>query len=387
MGDTRTILVAHPGSELFGSDRMALESVRAFREVGDRVVVALPEHGPLVAELRECGAEVVILPQLVLRKALMKPTGWVRLFRDTFRGLGAGWRLISRVRPDAVYVSTITIPEWPALARMRRIPAVSHVHEAEASGSRIVNAALYVPHLLSNRVIVNSKFSLETIRHSLPALSRRSEVVYNGVVGPDAPVPPRTDLAGILRILYLGRLSPRKGPDLILSAAAALVESGQQVEVALLGAVFPGYEWYEEQLREQIADSGLEGCVTFLGFQPDVWPHLAAADVLIVPSRLDEPFGNTAVEGLLAQRPVVVSDTSGLREAAGGYPTAWLIAPDNVAALTSALRAVVSTWSTVITQTEGDARVAALRHSPAAYRSAIRASFDAAASRRSRTLL
>ncbi len=377
MAAVRTVLVAHPGSELFGSDRMALESVRAFREAGDRVVVALPESGPLVDELVASGAQVVILPQLVLRKALMKPSGWLRLFRDTFRGLGSGWRLISRVRPDAIYVSTITIPEWPALARMRGIPSVTHVHEAEASGSRAINTALYVPHLLSNSVVVNSQFSLNTIRASLPSLARRAEVVYNGVLGPENPSEPRAAIEGPLRILYMGRLSPRKGPDLILSAAAMLRAEGREVEVALLGAVFPGYEWYEEQLRTQIAESDLDGHVVFLGFQPDIWPHVAHADVLVVPSRLDESFGNTAVEGILAQRPVVVSDTSGLREAAGGYETAWLIAPDDADSIAVALRDITNSWHGITANVSASAVEANFRHSPASYRAKIRRALGA----------
>ena len=253
MAAVRTVLVAHPGSELFGSDRMALESVRAFREAGDRVVVALPESGPLVDELVASGAQVVILPQLVLRKALMKPSGWLRLFRDTFRGLGSGWRLISRVRPDAIYVSTITIPEWPALARMRGIPSVTHVHEAEASGSRAINTALYVPHLLSNSVVVNSQFSLNTIRASLPSLARRAEVVYNGVLGPENPSEPRAAIEGPLRILYMGRLSPRKGPDLILSAAAMLRAEGISAEVINIHTIKP---LDEEAILESVKKTG-----------------------------------------------------------------------------------------------------------------------------------
>jgi len=145
----RTVLVAHPGAEMFGSDRMLLESVIGFVESGARVVVALPSRGLLDVALREAGAEVVIIPMLVLRKVLLTPRGLPRLFRDAFRGLGAAWRLIGSLRPEAVYVSTIIIPQWPIVARLRRTRSVSHVHEAEASGNRIVNALLYLPHLSS----------------------------------------------------------------------------------------------------------------------------------------------------------------------------------------------------------------------------------------------
>ena len=367
---TRTVLVVHPSAELFGSDRMMLESVMGFIESGCRVVVVVPEQGPLIESAQRAGAEVVIAPMLVLRKALMRPSAWGRLLAESFRGMRAALSLISRVRPDVVYVSTITIPEWPILARMRGVPTVSHIHEAEASGSRLVNIALYLPHLASRRALVNSEFSLATVRRVLPRLARRASVVYNGVAGPREVVPLRETLDGGLRVLYIGRLSPRKGPDVVIDAAALLARAGHDVSVSIAGTVFPGYEWYEQQLRAQAAAADLRNPVSFLGFQPDIWPHLAASDVLVVPSRLDEPFGNTAVEGLLAERPVIASDTSGLREAAGGYPTAWLVAPDDPDALERVLARLSNEWITQRAVAES-AAAARSRHDPALYRARV----------------
>lgn len=362
----RTVLVVHPGAELFGSDRMLLESVIGLVEAGVRVVVALPEHGPLVEELRASGAEVVTVPMLVLRKALLKPRGWTRLVRSGVGGFAAAWRLLGRLRPDAVYVSTITIPQWPLIARLRRVPATSHVHEAEASGNRLVNTVLYLPHLASRRTLVNSAFSLETIRGALPQLARRSEIVYNGVASPDAPEPPRAQLDEALNVLYLGRLSPRKGPDLVIEAAERLSGRGRKTTVTLLGTAFAGYEWFEKQLRDQAAASGVD--VEFAGFHRAVWPFLARADVLVVPSRMDEPFGNTAVEGVLALRPVVASDSSGLREAAGGYETAWLVTPGDADGIARALEAVANEWSSVVKAVDGSRMEALRRHAPTVYR-------------------
>lgn len=359
-----TYLVAHPGAELFGSDRMALESVRGFVSAGARVVVALPEQGPLVDELRQAGAAVVIIPMLVLRKSLMHPRSWGRLVRDSLRGLGAAWRLLSSQHPDALYVSTITIPQWPVIGRLRRVPVVSHVHEAEGSAARLVSIVLNAPQLFATRLLVNSEFSLRTMSAAIPALSRRALVVYNGVAGPADAVPPRAEIDE-LRVLYVGRLSPRKGVDDVLRAGALLAERRVPVRISLLGSVFPGYEWYEDELRSLAASTGIS--VAFLGFQPDIWPVLADHDVLVVPSVLDEPFGNTAVEGILAHRPVVATDTSGLREAAGGYPTTILVHPSDPVALADALQGVVEHWSTLRGQVAQSAAMAEKRHSPAAY--------------------
>lgn len=369
-GDRRkTVLLVHPGAEMFGSDRMLLESAAGLVDAGARVVVALPSTGLLVAPLRAAGAEVVIVPMLVLRKVLLTPRGLPRLFRDMFRGLGAAWRLIGRLRPDAVYVSTIIIPQWPLIARARGTRAVSHVHEAEASGNTLVNRLLYAPHLASTRTLVNSRFSLDTIRRALPALADRTRIVFNGVASPAKPTPPRPRIDGALRVLYVGRLSPRKGPDLIIDAAARLRAAGRAVDVTLLGAVFEGYEWFEQDLRRRADETGVP--VHFAGFHADIWPFLADADVLVVPSRVDEPFGNTAVEGVLALRPVIASDSSGLREAAGGYATAQLVTPDDPAAIAAALDDVRTRWDELVAGVADSRDEAQRRHAPAVYRTAV----------------
>lgn len=377
-----TYIVAHPGAELFGSDRMTLESVRGLAATGARVVVALPNQGPLVSELLDAGAEVVCIPMLVLRKSLLKPRAWPRLLNNTVRGARAAWRLLGSQRPAAVYVSTITIPQWPILSRIRKVPVVSHIHEAEASGNHLVNKALYTPHLAAERVLINSAFSLDTVLHAVPQLAGRTSIVYNGVAGPDQEPRPRSHVDE-LRVLYVGRLSPRKGVDVALDAVAELQREGRPVRLTVLGSVFPGYEWYEQDLRSRAEDLD-PGTVTFLGFKPDIWPVLAENDVLVVPSRFDEPFGNTAVEGILAGLAVIASDTSGLREAAGDYETAQLVEPGSVSALARSLRNVYDNWTRISRELASAAQKAQQRHDPSLYRQTV-ADAVASASRESTT--
>ncbi|MGV9194819.1 glycosyltransferase family 4 protein [Microbacterium sp. MC2] len=371
-----TYVVAHPGSELFGSDRMMLESVRGMTDAGARVIVVLPEDGPLVQLLTDAGAEVVRLPMLVLRKALVAPSGWPILVSRAFQGTRAAWRLLRRVRPATLYVSTITIPQWPLIARLLRLRTVSHVHEAEASASRLLNRLLYLPLLASTTVLVNSEFSLETIRVALPRLARRARVIYNGVAGPTTVSAPRSDVEE-LRVLYVGRLSPRKGVDDLVRAISILVERGRKVRLSVLGSAFTGYEWYEQELRTLAGK--VPAAIDFLGFRSDVWSVLAEHDVLVVPSRLDEPFGNTAVEGILAHRPVVASDTSGLREAAGGYPTTRLVSPGSPHALADALQEIHERWTTILPLLTNSAESAARRHSLTMYRTTVLAAVGSGA--------
>jgi glycosyltransferase involved in cell wall biosynthesis len=99
---------------------------------------------------------------------------------------------------------------------------------------------------------------------------------------------------------------------------------------------------------------------------------------MVVSSRVDEPFGNTAVEAMLAARPVIVSDTSGLREAAAGYESARFVAPGEAAAIASAIESVAAGWSDLREAAERDAVVATERHSTESYRRNLRAAVSRA---------
>ncbi|SKB61580.1 Glycosyltransferase involved in cell wall bisynthesis [Arthrobacter sp. 49Tsu3.1M3] len=366
-GEQFSVLVAHPSADLYGSDRVLLETIEGLHRSGARVLVALPSSGPLVAELKRRGAAVILSPTPVLRKSLLTPAGLTKLAATSVHGLLRSIGVIRGARPDVILANTVTVPLWTAAGRLTGVPVVTHVHEAEANAPRALRAALALPLLLSRGILTNSQFSSDTLASALPALQARSRVLYNGVPGPAEPVPPRPDLQGGLRILYVGRLSHRKGVDVAIDALLRLRSDGVPARLSVVGAVFPGYEDYEAGLRNQVQAHGAEDHVTFHGFQNVVWPFLADADVVVVPSRLDEPFGNTAVEAVLASRPVIVSNTSGLREAAAGYRSAQFVEPGDPAELADALARVAGRWQHYQSSARLDAAEAGSRHSPERY--------------------
>ncbi|RFA21195.1 glycosyltransferase [Subtercola boreus] len=367
----RTVLFAQPTAELYGSDRVLLESVEAVLADGGRAVVALPLGGPLVAVLEAAGAEVELCETPVLSKSSLRPKGFVSFLAATVRGHRSGNVLLARVRPDVMYVNTVTVPLWIALARLARVPVLAHIHEAEGSIARPIAAALNLPLRFASRVIANSAYSVQVLAKSYPCLAGRTLVVYNGVPGPQTSEPARQTLEGGLRILFVGRLSTRKGAEVAVDALGLLTDRGVAASLDLVGAPVPGQERYEADLICRVAALGLTDRVRMHGFQNDVWPHLQRADVAVVPSLYDEPFGNTAVEALLAARPVVVSDTSGLREAAGGYLSSRAVAPGDASALAASLFDLQEHWATVRIDAAVDAISANEKHSPERYRQTI----------------
>ena len=191
-GARRRILLAHPSAQLYGSDRMALESATAFVEAGWDVLVVVDSDGPLRPALESAGARVAVVPMPVLRKKLMSVPGALRFAAQM---IGAARRLggvIREFRPDVMYVNTVTIPLWLLLGRTHRCHVVCHVHEAEEGLARVVRVALTAPLTLAHLVIANSGVTKDLLVSDLPWLSERVVVVHNGVPGlPRRPLPGR----------------------------------------------------------------------------------------------------------------------------------------------------------------------------------------------------
>ncbi|WP_222686142.1 glycosyltransferase family 4 protein [Rhodococcoides corynebacterioides] len=333
----KTVLVAHPSAELYGSDRMALESVRAL-VTRHRVVVALPTDGPLVAALQRAGAVVEIVPASVLRREALRPTGFLRFGADSARSLRPIHDVLRRHHVDALYVNTVVLPLWPVAGKAMGIPTLCHVHEAESISNPIVRAGFFAPLRCVDLAVFNSRVSASMV----DVLPRR--VVYNGVAGPPTPpAPPRPAIDSTLKLVQVGRLSARKGTDVAVRAVRLLADRGVPVHLTLVGDSFAGNEPFERALRTTAGDN-----VTFVGHRTEVWDSFAEADVALVPSRL-EPFGNVAVEAMLCRRIVVASATEGLTEIVADGRTGVLVEPGNALALANAIQDVRENWSAVRT--------------------------------------
>lgn len=371
-GERPVILMAHPGAELYGADRVFLESVDSCIADGLEVFVTTPGEGPLIEELKRRHVQVIHCSAPVVRKSLLTFTGMLRLVRDSVYGTVEGWKLIRRIRPRVVYVNTLTIPLWIPLARIGGIPVVSHVHEAEGSIPKILRVVLAAPLLMSNSIILNSRFSSDVLCADIPMLRRKSSIVLNGISGPLKKSAPRTVVNGPLKLLYVGRLSHRKGVDVAVEAVRHLQDRGIVVHLDVVGTVFLGNEAFEEQLEALISRLDVQENVTMHGFQNDVWEFLEDTDIAIVPSRADESFGNTAVEAILAARPLIASNKPGLLEAAGPYATAQFVPAGDPGALSDAIAVVYENWAFYRDVAPLDSAAAAARQSTKQFRDGIR---------------
>jgi glycosyltransferase involved in cell wall biosynthesis len=158
-----------------------------------------------------------------------------------------------------------------------------------------------------------------------------SRVIY-------APVPARfANLDSERRCDLRRRLGVADGP-LLLTVKRLHEVAGYDVLLPALRRVFEArpdaHAWIagEGQLRspleEQAASLGLEPRVRFLGRldNEDLWQFYAAADLFVLPSRL-ESWGTVMLEALACGTPVVATDTAGGLEVQSHFPHDVTLAP------------------------------------------------------------
>jgi D-inositol-3-phosphate glycosyltransferase len=123
-------------------------------------------------------------------------------------------------------------------------------------------------------------------------------------------------------LLFVGRLDPFKGPDLLLRTAAMMK---QQAQVIIVGGK-PTGDKEVQQLRELAAQLKISKRVLFMGARPqqELPVIYSAADVTVIPSH-HESFGLAAVESLACGTPVVATRAGGLMTVVRHGETGYLV--------------------------------------------------------------
>ena len=145
-----------------------------------------------------------------------------------------------------------------------------------------------------------------------------------------APAPmPRTP-----RFVWVGRMVPQKGLEVLLDACAQLRREGFQFRVELLGS-----GPLEQQVRARIVELGLESCVLARGWQPTeaVLATMDACCALLVPSHA-EGIPVVIMEAFARGRPVVSTSVAGIPELVVQGESGLLVEPGNPAAFAAAVR-------------------------------------------------
>ena len=276
--------------------------------------------------------------------------------RDSIQGLAGHIRRLPQYfylirqcvrNADLVWAKLPFVASWLALiGQPERGYYVTHMvgdpgATLERRGGWFWRRAASLSRVLSRKAMGNAHFCLfvsDDLRSRYAPKGKETAIVHEGRVS-------KADLADgfqknkreIYFLMYVGRLSPEKGVDVLIHALAIARESA----VLNLRIVGDGPE--KDRLQSLVSSLGLSDSVHFAGtvrWGPSLFAEIRAATCLVLPS-YTEGFPLVVLEGLSQATPVISSDVGGVRELVQSGKSAILVPAGNVTALSAAILQVV----------------------------------------------
>jgi glycosyltransferase involved in cell wall biosynthesis len=264
-------------------------------------------------------------------------------------------------KPDLIHCQAQVASEAAEiLSRMWRIPYVLTVHSNQLAlldqhapsveASEEARAVKKVSSQIASRsdiTICVSRYVLEELRDDFGLSEQKLRLVHNGIDTKPFTVAVQREPAARIRrvargrkvVLFVGRLVPDKGPQILIQAARKLIlERGRRDLSFFIG----GDGRLRRLLQARIGRYKLTDDVFLLGrlSHHEVIDSYFGADLVAMPS-LHESFPLAALEALAAGRPLIASRVGGLPEIIEDGDTGFLIDNKTPEAWGNAIESIV----------------------------------------------
>lgn len=190
-----------------------------------------------------------------------------------------------------------------------------------------------------------SRFVATGVKKLYPEAAGKIHTVYSGVdVNRYQPVwsPEAAKIRGQLKarygltgkkvILFIGRLSQKKGAHILIKAIDQIQSSHPDTALVLVGSKWYGENQEDSYVRQvrQMADT-LDTDVVMTGFLPpsEVVSHYYLGDVFICASQWREPLARVHYEAMAAGIPIITTDRGGNAEVVKGKGNGIVISEYN----------------------------------------------------------
>jgi len=312
-----------------GQERSLHEVLKGLAGYGHEVSLVYGEEGELLDEsYQHFCSNLIKAPSRVFRMSKMT---------EVVQDLIKIWFFEGNETVDLLYVNQYPDLPLPALlSKLTGIPLVCHLR-------------LPAPHYLSRQyrwglnqcelLIAISKQTRKTyIEQGID--DNKISVLHNAIDTSEfnisSQIQPDSKADGASKeILYLGRLCPPKGIEVLIEAAKKLLASHENTyRFQIVGNVRgAGVDASYMDRLEKLSKPYLHNGIHFSGHRKSIIPIIQSSDLVVVPSVWEEPFGRVIIEAMACGVPVVASNTGGITEILKPTFSAMLVPPGDAKAL------------------------------------------------------
>jgi len=338
---SKYIFFFHASADLYGSDYVLLELIKKTLH-HYKVIVFLPNSGPLVDELIKYNAQVVVTKIAVLRKEYLSVTGIFIFLFNLISSLNTVYKLQKKHNVEIFHSNTSAVwtgflSSW--LFRKKHFWQVMEIIESPLLVSWLMSKVVGI---FSDKVFCisdavknhflkfnrNMKYKFITLYHGVDRNIYSMKNIDRGLVRKRLGLDDDTVIIG-----FSGRYNAWKGQEVLAEAAKYVLTSindSIKVHFLFLGSVYADQHYYESQLRDiLLSNELLKSHSTMLGFQKDFHNWIGSMDIVVLPSTSPEPNATVIVAAMTLGIPVVGTNIGGTVESVSDGVTGYLVPPND----------------------------------------------------------
>lgn len=298
------------GDQRGGGEKNLWDLISEGRQGPIQWVVIFQQDGPLVQQIKDMGVSTHVVP-----------SGRLRNIPNT---ISAILKIASIIRQEKLD----TIIAWMWSAHIYSSPAgclagcpaiLSQVEAPDDYWFKRLVTRIFP----SRGILINSQDGLERLKRMMPGASGKMRLVYPGAdlsrfdpevlpsaeeireklgLGKEGPV-----------IGLVGRLQRWKGPHVLVESMPKIRKHFPGARCVIVGGRHDLEGDYEDYLKNQIKELGLDDCVILAGLQRNIPEWMQAMDIVVHASD-NEPFGLVIIEAMALGKPMVATNMGGPTE-------------------------------------------------------------------------
>lgn len=243
------------------------------------------------------------------------------------------YRLLKQREIDVLHVNSMTVFILTALPiKFARKKLIFHMHDTLLSsdeGGNIEGAAqrvlLFFMKYYADAVIVPSDFVRNSITDKCGCMRSKIYRIHNGIDIKELETKKVSKSSNRVDLISFGRVVREKGFDLGIKAISILKHRyGKKIKYQIIG---DGARL--EELRHLASDMKVDNLVSFEGFQNHIHSYVAHADIVLVPSTWQVPFGLSIVESWALRKVVIATSVGAIPEIIKDGENGFLVPTEN----------------------------------------------------------
>lgn len=257
------------------------------------------------------------------------------------------WKIIRKEKINIIHSHWI-IPQGLIGAIIQQIAGFPHISSIHGTDIHLVHAYKLAHPLMrviskySNIITTNSSHTYRLLQDLIPNNSINCRIIPMGIYPEEFSSKPRFDIKDQKIILFVGRLIPLKGINILIKALKLIHIENSSFQLFIVG------EGPEQKTLENLSsDLNITSSVRFLGNLPrnELRIYYQKASVFVLPSILyknqTEGLGVVLLEAMASGVPVIGSNIGGIPDIIEDGENGLLVPPGEPQALANAIIRII----------------------------------------------